>query len=149
MIVVYHRPHSSRRLEDFVRTATAFDIVDLIVLSKLEGSAVQPGIANIHVEVYKKNKRLLIVNDLQDAIDLLKPERVITISRIAEKDIKDMDILKLKDKNVMIIFFEGLPTKNELNLGDAYYICKEGISVIAEASIFLYISSRCLQNRSN
>ncbi len=141
MIVAYHRPHSSRRLEDFVKTAIAFDIVDLIVLSKLEGSAVQPGIANIHVEAYRKNKKLLIVNDLQEAIDLLKPEKIITISRIAEKSIEKNTINTLKGKRVMIIFFEGLPTKNELDLGEAYYICKEDISTVAELGILLYLLS--------
>ena len=141
MIVAYHRPHSSRRLEDFVKTAIAFDIVNLIVLSKLEGSAVQPGIATIHVEAYRKNKKLLIVNDLQEAIDLLKPEKIITISRVAEKKIEKDIINTLKNKRVMIIFFEGVPTKNELTLGEAYYVCKEEISAVAEVGILLYLLS--------
>lgn len=136
MIVVAHNFASQARLEDIARNAFAYDI-DLLVISKASGMAMQSGIPVVNRLAFEKGKNVLITKDLKEAIELTKPDKVILIYDLAEEE---LDLNKEKvDKNTMLVFFGNYPVKNELNLGKAYCISPKGL---AEPSQLVVIMER-------
>ena len=85
MIVVYHDVHSVAKLQEIARIVFAYDNVDLFVISRPQGTAAQTGVPEIHLAAAKKGKKILVVPDLKDAVELLSPEHVFIITRKAEK----------------------------------------------------------------
>ncbi len=90
MIVVYHDVHSVAKLTEIYKVVKAFD-VDLFVISRAQGGAAQSGIPEINVRAFMDGIKLLVVPDLKDAIELLKPERVIILSSRAEKPLERLE----------------------------------------------------------
>ncbi len=131
MIVVYHNVHSQIKLEEFARTVFAYD-VDLFVVSKATGVAAQGGIPYVSRLAFEKNKKVLIVKDIFDAVELLKPKKIYLVTDDVEKEINFKDI----DSSTMIVFFGSYPVDRERELGECVTV-KRDASEIAEVGIVL------------
>jgi len=125
LIVVAHNFASQARLEDMARNAFAYGI-DLFVISKASGMAMQSGIPVVNRLAFENGKNVLITKDLKEAIELTKPSKVILVYDLAEEE---LDLNKENiDEKTMLVFFGNYPVKNELNLGIPYFISPKGLS---------------------
>ncbi|AWR97254.1 exonuclease [Acidianus sulfidivorans JP7] len=142
IIVGLHNITSSQRLIDFARVIFNFDI-KYFVITKVSGTAAQVGIPEISKLAFKNNKSIVILPDLKDAIDLLKPSKTILISHNQGQDFAFSDIIN-KDSNETYYFvFSGIESgfsKLEQALGTTVKLSsiKSDIGPTALASIFLY-----------
>ncbi len=85
MFFVYHDVHSVAKLVEIAKMAMAFPQVDVFVISRAQGNAAQTGVPEVHMRAYRAGKRILVVPDIRDAVDLLKPDKVIIIAKKAEQ----------------------------------------------------------------
>lgn len=145
IIIVLHNVHSVYRLVEMAKLCDIFDI-NLFVVSRAIGSAAQQGIPEVSKLIFRSNRTLLIVNDLKEAINLLKPSRVYLLSvRPYAQTPLDISILlkQLSQEDIMIVF-SGIDSgfsKNELVLGEPVFLeflVNEDPGPIAAAAIILY-----------
>lgn len=138
IILIYHNINATRKLEEMTRIAFGFD-VDLFVVSKPTGSAAQSGVPEIHKQAFRKGKNILIVGDLRDAIELIQPDEVYTITKFGEKPNFEELREKAKEKKVVFVLGGTEPglSKKEIELGTPINI-KWEIGEIGEAAILLY-----------
>ncbi len=138
IIVVYHNINATRKLEEFAKIAFGFD-VDLLVISKPTGTAAQMGVPEIHKEAFKKGKNILIVGDLSDAIEVVQPEEIYTITKFGES--ADWEKLRgsVRGKKVMFIFGGTEPglSKKEIEMGIPINV-KWEIGELGELAILLH-----------
>ncbi len=135
MFVAYHNVASVAKLVEFAKTALASDKVDLFIISKPQGSAAQTGVPEVHLLAYKLGKQLLVVRDLQQAIELLNPSKVIGIDREGSP----LDVSKLDNRTLLV--FPGVPsgfTKQEMELMEIYDVPPAGMSEIAKLGAVLH-----------
>ncbi|MCI2415598.1 MAG: RecB-family nuclease [Candidatus Aramenus sp.] len=111
-----HNATSYQRLMEFSRAAFTFN-VKYLVLTKVGGTAAQSGVPDLSKIAFKSGKSFIVLPDLKDAIDLLKPDYVYLVSSSAgeELSVEGIDA----DKNVLIVFpgIESGFTKIEQSLG--------------------------------
>ncbi len=131
MIIVYHNIHSQIKLEEFARTVFSYDI-ELFVVSKATGVAAQGGIPFVSRLAFEKNRKVLIVKDIFDAVELLKPKKIYLVTDDVDKKLSKNDI----DNDTMIVFFGYHPIDKERELGECVTV-KKGASEIAEVGIIL------------
>ncbi len=131
MIVVYHDVHSVAKLQEIARIVFAYDNVDIFVISRPQGSAAQTGVPEIHLAAAKKGKRILVVPDLRDAVDVLKPERVFIITKKAEKEFdpsevgeRDMVVVAGTEPDATKFDIDGLEARKIVpeGMGDVGYV---------------------------
>ncbi|MEM2304915.1 MAG: RecB-family nuclease, partial [Candidatus Methanomethylicia archaeon] len=79
IIIALHNVHSVYKIVEIAKLCDVFN-VDLLVISRAVGSAAQQGISEASKLIFKSNKILLVVNDLKEAIDLIKPFKVYLLS---------------------------------------------------------------------
>ncbi len=125
MIVTYHDVHSVAKLQEIARIVFAYDNVDLFVISRPQGTAAQTGVPEIHLAAAKKGKKILVVPDLKDAVELLKPEHVFIITRKAEKTLDPKEVGK-KDM-IVVAGTEPDATKFDIDGLEARKIEPEGM----------------------
>nr|WP_236748920.1 RecB-family nuclease [Acidianus manzaensis] len=141
IIIGLHNTTSSQRLIDFAKVIFNFDI-KYFVITKVSGTAAQVGIPEVSRLAFKNNKSIIILPDLKDAIDLLKPTQTLLIGYNQGQEFKSDFI----DKNVngtYYIVFSGIESgfsKLEQSLGTTFKIpyLNSDIGANALASIFLY-----------
>ncbi len=134
VVVVYHNVASVAKLVEFAKTAFAFDCVNLLVISRPQGSAAQTGVPEVHLMAYRAGKQLLVVRDLNQAIELLNPTKVIGVDT-SEKPFDPKEL----DKKTLLVF-PGVPsgfTSQERELMDIRYVKPEKASEIAKLGIAL------------
>jgi SpoU rRNA methylase family enzyme len=142
IIVGLHNITSSQRLIDFAKIV--FNLgVEKLVVTKVSGTAAQVGIPEVGKLAFKLNKSLLILPDLKDSIELLKPSSVYLVSSSARDEINIEDIRNKKDSNQILIVFSGIEsgfTKIEQSLGNYVKIPKllGDLGPEAEVAILLY-----------
>ncbi len=79
--VVGHAPTSVQRLEDFAKFVFNFgEPVKALIITKPSGVAAQVGVPEVSKLAYKLDKRLLILPDIDDAIEIIAPDKVYTLS---------------------------------------------------------------------
>lgn len=77
IFLILHNVHNVQRLLDIVKLYLSVEVEDkLLVISKPSGPAATDGIAEANKIVFKSEGRMLVVPDLQDVLELLKPERM-------------------------------------------------------------------------
>jgi len=92
MIMAYHDVHSAAKLHEIARIAFAYSNVDVFVISRPQGAAAQTGVPDVHLAAAKKGKKILVVPDLKDAVDILKPGKVFIITRKAERELDPEEV---------------------------------------------------------
>ena len=76
--IIVHNVSSVQRLTDiarFILTYTMKQEVPLLVLSRVSGSAAQTGLAEVSKLAYKLGRPILITEGLEDALQIIKPEK--------------------------------------------------------------------------
>ena len=84
MIVAYHDVYSVAKLMEVYKVVSAYGIQTFVV-SRVQGAAAQTGIPEISVKAFQEGVKLLVVPDIKDAVELLRPSKVIILSKRAEK----------------------------------------------------------------
>ncbi len=135
--LVAHAPTSVQRLEDLAKLAFNFgEPVEAFVVTKPSGAAAQIGLAEVSKLAYKLDKRLLIFPDIDDAIELLKPDVVYTLSYEFGERIK-----KLEGERVMLVVGASEPGLSKVEAQKGKPIYPEGpegnIGPIASAALLL------------
>lgn len=78
-ILVLHDIASVQRLNDIAKIA--FGLADYVfVVTKPSAAAAQIGIPELYKTAYKKEKPIVVLPDIKDAIELFNPSTIITIS---------------------------------------------------------------------
>ncbi|WP_456472494.1 RecB-family nuclease [Methanocaldococcus sp.] len=141
MFVCLHNTFSAKQVEEFGRIAYGFD-VNTVVITKATASAAQTGVPTLQKMAYKLKKNILFFEDLDDAIEVLRPEKVILIGN------KNICSTKLDFKEVGendLVVFSGVNTgftQVELEKGLGRYIVENEIGALGNLAIFLYEMSR-------
>lgn len=138
-MVGLHNTTSYQRLMEFAKAVFAFD-VKYLVLTKVGGTAAQSGVPDLSKIAFKSGKSFIVLPDLKDAIELLKPDYVYLVSSNANDELRadSIDI----NKNVLVVFsgIESGFTKIEQGLGNVVKL--PGIEAdpgpIASLGVFLY-----------
>jgi len=150
VIPVLHNVSSVQRVVDMARLVYALGF-DLLVVTKAYGGAAQSGVPEAMRIALKEGKSLVVLPDLGDAIELMKPERVVAVTpRSPDALISSPgDFERLLGGKTMIVFSGGEPdfTASELsNATSRVYVdgVKGKLGPVAEASIILYAVARVL-----
>jgi SpoU rRNA methylase family enzyme len=141
VIPVIHNVSSVQRLVDMARLVYGLDI-GLLVASRVYGAAAQSGIPEVMRFAFKSGRSFLVLPDVSDVIELLKPDVTLVVTLDYAEELLDPSNPPVYSGRVVIVFNGGEPdfSASEVKLGKPIYI--KGVSrrlgAIAEASIILY-----------
>jgi SpoU rRNA methylase family enzyme len=130
MYVVFHNFASQIKLEEMARTALAYG-AELIVVSKATGMAAQSGIPTVSRLVFEKGGKLLVTHSLEEALEVLKPNKVYLITDLAEEELSKEEI----QEGNAYVFFGNYPVKKEESLGEKRFISPKGLSEVAQVCL--------------
>jgi len=130
MYVIFHNFASQIKLEEMARTALAYGS-KLVVVSKATGMAAQSGIPTVSRLVFERGGKLLVTHSLEEALEVLKPDKVYLITDLAEDELKREEI---REGNAYV-FFGNYPVKKEETLGEKRYISPKGLSEVAQVCL--------------
>lgn len=141
VVPLIHNVSSVQRLLDFARLVYSLGL-NTLVASKVYGAAAQSGVPEAMRLAFKLNRGLLVLSDLEDALELLKPDVTLLVS--AEHAVEYIDPFNppVYSGRVLIAFNGGDPdfSAGEARFGRPVYV--KGVSgrlgAIAEASLILY-----------
>ncbi len=133
-----------QRLVDSVKTAYALGAKTFIV-TKAYGGAAQSGIAEAMRIALRRNKQFIILPDLADAVELLKPGKVLLITYDFSKH--TFDPRDFKDNERILLVVSGSDpefSSSEMKLGEPVYFenIPGKIGPIGELTLAFYILSR-------
>ncbi len=125
--MVYHEVHSVAKLIEVFEAAAAYG-VSTFVVSRAQGAAAQSGIPDISVRAWKKGIRLLVVNDLPEAIDILKPSKVLVLSGREGREVREGEI----DENTMVVVTGTEPdtSKRDTYRGEVIRVTPAGLGEV-------------------
>ncbi|MDK2790798.1 MAG: hypothetical protein PWP15_1307 [Methanothermococcus sp.] len=138
MFVVLHNAHSSKQVEEFAKTIFGMGM-DTLIITKAIGSAAQNGVPIAQKIALKLNKNLMFFEDIDDAVEILKPENVILIGN---KEIcnEKIDFSSIGDRDLVVFCGSSSGfTKKELEKWSGRYVVENDIAAIGEVAIFLYM----------
>lgn len=145
VIPVLHNVSSTQRVVDMARLVYSLGIESLVV-TKAYGGGAQSGVPEAMRISLKANKRLIVLPDLRDAVELLKPGEVYIVSYSMAEELIDPASPPGYEGRVLIAFNGGEPdfTPSEASLGKPVYIkgVRDRIGALGEASILLYALTR-------
>jgi SpoU rRNA methylase family enzyme len=130
MYVIFHNFASQIKLEEMARTALAYG-AELIVVSKATGMAAQSGIPTVSRLVFEKGGKLLVTHSLEEALEVLKPNKVYLITDLAEEELSKEEI----QEGNAYVFFGNYPVKKEETLGEKRFISPKGLSEVAQVCL--------------
>ncbi len=150
LILVYNNVGSAGKVESFVEVALGFNVVDLIVISRAYGAAAQAGIPAASKRVFREGGKLLIVSDLKEAIELLKPDKVYVLEPKDRGGSEEMNYDELSkeilEKKVMIVIggeSPGNPLREQEMASKVVWVGSEkNIGPHASLGILLYEISK-------
>ncbi len=111
IIPVIHNPASVQKLLDAIKASLGFG-VKTIVITKAVGSAAQQGVPEAFRLVLKSGATLIVLPDIKDAVELLKPDHVYFLGVKGEPmgDVKGRTLLVVQASDQQFM-------PSELNLG--------------------------------
>ena len=141
LVPVLHNVSSIQRLVDTARLVYSLGL-DTFVVTKAYGAAAQHGLPEVGRIAFKMDRGFTILPDLQDAVELFKPDKVLILS--LEHARARLDPQKPPEPRgvTMVVFNGGEPdfTAREAALGEPVYF--EGVDSrlgpAAEAALILY-----------
>jgi len=141
IIPVLHNTSSVQRMLDFARLVLALGLKEVVV-TKAYGAAAQHGLGELGRILYKGGGSLVVLPDLPDAVELLRPDTTLIVSRASGSEPFDPLKPPRLDGRVLIAFNGGDPdfSPNELALGRPIYPinAKGRLGPAAEAALVLY-----------
>ncbi len=140
LVLVVHNVGSVQRLVDSARAAFAFDDVKMLVVTRPYGAAAQAGVPEAQKMAFKRNRGFMVLPELSDAVELLKPDRIYTVSWEHGRRVKTLEPGSGVTMVVVGATDPGL-TKQETGVGEAVY--PEWVSApmgpVAEAAVVLML----------
>jgi len=141
VIPLLHNISSVQRLLDFARLVIALGY-EKIVVTKAYGAAAQHGLGELGRIAYKAGTSLIVLPDLPDAVELLRPDEVIIVSKDhAREHVDPASPIEARGR-VLVAFNGGDPdfTHQEASLGRPVYFrgLKSRIGPAGEAALLLY-----------
>ncbi|MCE4598756.1 MAG: RecB-family nuclease [Desulfurococcales archaeon] len=141
LIPVLHNVSSVQRLADMAKLVYAFGI-DTLVVSKAYGGAAQSGIPEAYRIALKHDKRLIVLPDLNDVVDLLKPDDILIITYSHARERIDPINPPVYNGRITIIFNGSEPdfSASEASIGKPIYFAgiKHRLGALGEAALILY-----------
>ncbi len=139
IVVVLHNVGSVQRLLDAAKAVFAFNDVELLVVSKPYGAAAQMGVPEAQKMAFKRGKSFMVLPDLGDAVELLRPDKIYTVSWDYGKP---AGTLKTRGR-IMVIIGATDPglTRKEALMGEPVYPVSSPapLGPVAEAAIMLLL----------
>ena len=138
VFIVAHAPTSVQRLEDLAKLAFGFgEPVEGLVVTKPSGAAAQIGVPEVSKLAYKLDKPFFVFPDIDDALELLKPQRVYTVSRDYGERVEKLEV----EGVTLIIVGASEPglSKLEASKGKAIYprLAEGEVGPIGAAALLL------------
>lgn len=141
LIPVIHNVSSVQRLVDFAKLVYALDL-GLLVASRVYGAAAQSGIPEVMRLAFKSNKSFLVLPDIGDVLELLRPDVTLIVTFDYAGELIDPFNPPVYSGRVLAVFNGGEPdfSTGEVGFGKPVYIkgVSRRIGAVAEASIILY-----------
>lgn len=140
MYFVYHDVYSVAKLVEIAKMALAFPHVDVFVISRAQGNAAQTGVPEVHMRAYRAGKTILVVPDLKDAVDLLRPRKVIIVARKAEKPFDPSEVTG--DTMVVVCGTEPDVSRFDADGYELRYIEPREAGEVAAAAAVLFLTHK-------
>lgn len=141
LVPVLHNVSSIQRLVDTAKLVYALGLRELVV-TKAYGAAAQHGIAEVGRLAYKLDRGFFVLPDLKDAVELIRPGRVLIVTLEHARERIDPASPPRLEGVVMVAFNGGDPdfSAHEAALGDPVYIegVDQRLGAPAEAALVLY-----------
>ncbi len=145
IVPVLHNVHSVNRVVEFAKVVYGVG-VEVCVISKAIGSAAQSGVPEAHKMAFRKGKAFLFVADVEDAIELMRPDVIYVVvppDLTGEVfDASEAAKAVVEGKKVMLIYggLEPGLTKREMGLGKPVTIdaIEADVGPVAYAAITLH-----------
>lgn len=141
VIPVLHNVSSVQRVSDMARLVYSLGYQTLVV-TKAYGGAAEAGIPEATRIALKEGKRLIVLPDLNDAVELLAPDKTLIVTRDYMEEEYDPSNPPVYEGRVLIVFQGSEPdfTVKEAKMGTPIYLrgVEGRLGPIAEASIILY-----------
>jgi len=80
LMLIVHNVGSAQRLVDLVKAAYSINKVSLVIITRPYGAAAQSGIPDANRIAFRRGKGFIVLPELRDAIELIKPNLVYTVS---------------------------------------------------------------------
>ncbi len=138
MIVVYHDVHSVAKLTEIYKLASAYN-VDLFVVSRVQGGAAQSGVPEISARAFLEGRKILVVPDLKDAIELLKPSKVIILAKRAQVP---FDPSEVDDKTMIVVTGTEPDVSKYDEVGELRYVEPRELGDIGKLAVALCLLKR-------
>ncbi len=141
LVPVLHNVSSIQRLVDTAKLVYALGLRELVV-TKAYGAAAQHGLAEVGRLAYKLDRGFFVLPDLRDAVELIRPDKVLIVSLEHARERLDPARPPTLEGVVMIVFNGGDPdfAAHEAALGEPVYIegVDQRLGAPAEAALILY-----------
>ena len=141
LIPLLHSTSSVQRLLDFARLVASLGLGELVV-TKAYGAAAQHGLGELGRLAYKSNMNLVILPELSDAIDLLRPDIVLIVTRRGRPEAFDPLAPPRLEGRILVAFNGGDPdfSDAEVGMGKPIYppSVQGRLGPAAEAALVLY-----------
>ncbi len=146
--------YSTQKMREMTQLIIGFNL-KTIIIAKAVGSAAQSGIPDVNKMVIKNQKNLIVLQDLPDVLEILKPSKILLFvpKPHGKKKFDPIEIassLKTKEK-VLLVFGGSTPglSKKELDLGESVYLDVEGdLGTIGTAAIVIHEIHRAFKIKS-
>jgi len=145
LIIVLNNVSSPQRLIDTTKVFLSVDEewMKALVVTRASGMAAQTGIPEASKATYKKGKPLIVLSGVKDAVELLKPNKVLIYHPDPEsKDITEL-LPELRNSGRLMLVIdgsEGGPSRADLALGEPVKIGVFTEKLPAAAALALIIN---------
>ncbi|MCX8195741.1 MAG: RecB-family nuclease [Acidilobaceae archaeon] len=140
VLPVIHNVSSAQRLLDFARLAYSLG-AEHVIATKVYGAAAQSGVPDVMRLALKLGRSFAVLPDLQDMIDIYRPDSVLLIYGGAEERLDPFNP-PVYSGRIAVVFNGGEPdfSPAELKYGSSIYVkgASQRLGAIAEAAIILY-----------
>ena len=136
-----HNVSSVQRVVDMARLVFSLGF-NTFVVTKAYGGAAQSGVPEAMRIALKVNARLIVLPDLEDAVEIFRPDIVVAVTRTyAEEEINPVNP-PVSGGRDLIVFSGGDPEFSPHELAGARKVYLEGVKgklgPVAEAALILY-----------
>ncbi|MEM2005303.1 MAG: RecB-family nuclease [Zestosphaera sp.] len=151
LVVVLNNISSPQRLTDVAKLVYGLSGLKAgLVVTRVSGMAAQSGVPEVSKYAFRRGRPFLVLPSLQDALDMLRPDRVLVLAKTeVSKDVGEV-VSRLEGRvAVLVNGSDSPPTKAELALGEHVTVAgfDESLPPQAALAVVLYlIASKRAEN---
>ncbi|MEM0015217.1 MAG: RecB-family nuclease [Zestosphaera sp.] len=151
LVVVLNNVSSPQRLTDVAKLVYGLSGLKAgLVVTRVSGMAAQSGVPEVSKYAFRRGRPFLVLPSLQDALDMLRPDRVLVLAKTeVSKDVGEV-VSRLEGRvAVLVNGSDSPPTKAELALGEHVTVAgfDESLPPQAALAVVLYlITSKRAEN---